>query len=67
MGLVVIGVLFSGIISIDAEAIAKSSGVVIAIVAVGYLGYVIAFGGLKNVDKNKVGVIAILFFFSAMF
>jgi len=67
VGLVVIGVLFSGIISIDAAAIAKSSGIVIALVAVGYLGYVIVFGGLDKVDKNKVGVIAILFFFSAMF
>jgi POT family proton-dependent oligopeptide transporter len=67
IGLVVIGVLFSGIISIDAAAIAKSSGIVIALVAVVYLGYVIAFGGLTKADKNKVGVIAILFFFSAMF
>ncbi len=67
VGLVVIGVLFSGIVTIDAAAIAKSSGVVIALVAVGYLGYVIAFGGLSKADKNKVGVIAILFFFSAMF
>jgi POT family proton-dependent oligopeptide transporter len=48
VGLVVIGVLFSGIVSIDAAAIAK-------------------FGGLNKADKNKVGVIAILFFFSAMF
>jgi proton-dependent oligopeptide transporter, POT family len=67
VGLVVIGVLFSGIVTIDAAAIAKSSGVVIALVAAGYLGYVIAFGGLSKGDKNKVGVIAILFFFSAMF
>ena len=67
VGLVVIGILFSGIVTIDAAAIAKSSGVVIALVAAGYLGYVIAFGGLSKADKNKVGVIAILFFFSAMF
>ena len=67
VGLVFVGALFSGQISIDAAAIAKSSGIVIAIVAVGYLGYVIAFGGLNKGDKNKVGVIAILFFFSAMF
>ena len=67
VGLIVIGILFSGIVTIDAAAIAKSSGVVIALVAAGYLGYVIAFGGLSIADKNKVGVIAILFFFSAMF
>ncbi len=67
VGIVVIGLLFSGLVPIDAESIAKSSGTVIAIVAVGYLGYVIAFGGLSKGDKNKVGVIAVLFFFSAMF
>jgi len=31
------------------------------------LGYVIVFGGLDKSDQNKVGVIAILFLFSAMF
>ncbi|WP_157359748.1 peptide MFS transporter [Algoriphagus mannitolivorans] len=63
----IVGVLFTGIIPIDASAIAGASGTVIAIVAFGYLGYVIAFGGLKKSDKNKVGVIAVLFLFSAMF
>jgi len=67
VGIVVIGLLFAGVVPIDVEAIAKSSGTVIAIVATGYLVYVIAFGGLSNADKNKVSVIAILFFFSAMF
>jgi POT family proton-dependent oligopeptide transporter len=67
VGIVVIGLLFAGVVPIDVEAIAKSSGTVIAIVATGYLGYVIAFGGLSRGDKNKVGVIAVLFFFSAMF
>ncbi|MDA1268675.1 MAG: peptide MFS transporter [Bacteroidetes bacterium] len=67
VGIVVIGLLFTGVVPIDVEAIAKSSGTVIAFVATGYLGYVIAFGGLSKGDKNKVGVIAVLFFFSAMF
>jgi POT family proton-dependent oligopeptide transporter len=67
VGIVVVGLLFAGVVPIDVEAIAKSSGTVIAIVATGYLGYVIAFGGLSRGDKNKVGVIAVLFFFSAMF
>jgi POT family proton-dependent oligopeptide transporter len=67
VGIVVIGLLFTGVVPIDVEAIAKSSGTVIAIVAASYLGYVIVFGGLSKGDKNKVGVIAILFFFSAMF
>jgi POT family proton-dependent oligopeptide transporter len=63
----VVAILFTGVIPIDVSAIAGASGTVIAIVAFGFLGYVIAFGGLDKADKNKVGVIAILFLFSAMF
>jgi POT family proton-dependent oligopeptide transporter len=63
----IIAVLFTGIIPIDVSAIAGASGTIIAVVAFGYLGYVIAFGGLDKGDRNKVGVIAILFLFSAMF
>ncbi|PZX55411.1 POT family proton-dependent oligopeptide transporter [Algoriphagus ratkowskyi] len=63
----VVGILFMGVIPINVSAIAGASGTVIALVAFGYLGYVIAFGGLNKADKNKVGVIAILFLFSAMF
>jgi len=62
-----VGVMLMGIIPVNASAIASASGTVIALVAFGYLGYVIAFGGLSKADKNKVGVIAILFLFSAMF
>jgi POT family proton-dependent oligopeptide transporter len=67
VGVVVIGILFTGLIPIDAPAIAGASGTVIAIVAFGYLGYVILFGGLDKGDRNKVGVISVLFLFSAMF
>ncbi len=63
----VVGFLFMGLVPIDVSAIAGASGTVIAVVAFGFLGYVIAFGGLDKSDKNKVGVIAILFLFSAMF
>ncbi len=62
-----VGILLMGVIPVNASAIASASGTVIALVAFGYLGYVIAFGGLNKSDKNKVGVIAILFLFSAMF
>ncbi|SFO40448.1 proton-dependent oligopeptide transporter, POT family [Algoriphagus ornithinivorans] len=64
---VFVAVLFTGLIPIDVSAIAGASGTIIALVAFGYLGYVILFGGLDKGDKNKVGVIAILFLFSAMF
>jgi proton-dependent oligopeptide transporter, POT family len=67
VGAALVAILFTGVIPINASAIASASGSVIAVVAFGYLGYVIAFGGLKKADKNKVGVIAILFLFSAMF
>jgi proton-dependent oligopeptide transporter, POT family len=67
VGAVIIAILFTGVIPIDAPAIAGASGTVIAVVAFGYLGYVIFFGGLDESDRNKVGVIAILFLFSAMF
>lgn len=67
VGAAIIAVLLTGIIPIDASGIASASGTVIAVVAFGYLGYVISFGGLDSADKNKVGVIAILFLFSAMF
>ncbi len=62
-----LSVLFIGVIPVNAPAIANASGTIIAIVGFGYLGYVILFGGLNKQDRNKVGVIAILFLFSAMF
>ena len=70
IGLIMVAIvsfLFFGGISIDASFIAGVSGYVIAVVAFGYLGYVMAFGGLDKSDRNKVGVITILFLFSAMF
>ncbi len=67
IGAVIVAILFTGIIPINAQGIASASGTVIAVVAFGYLGYVIAFGGLEKADRNKVGVISVLFVFSAMF
>jgi len=68
-GVVALAILliFLGAISIDATALAAASNNVIAIVALLYFGYLIFFGGLDNDEKKKVGVIAILFLFSAMF
>jgi POT family proton-dependent oligopeptide transporter len=63
----VIGFLFTGLIPLNVSSIAGVSGYIIAVVAFAYLGYVMAFGGLDKGDRNKVGVIAILFLFSAMF
>ncbi|WP_194974665.1 peptide MFS transporter [Aquiflexum lacus] len=59
--------IFMGFIPLDVSAIAGASGTIIAIVAAVYLGYVILFGGLTLDERKKVGVIAILFLFSALF
>ncbi|WP_215223611.1 peptide MFS transporter [Echinicola shivajiensis] len=59
--------MFQGIIPIDATAIAEASYTVIAIVTVLFFAYVIILGGLNADEKKKVGVIAILLMFSALF
>ncbi|MEX2594009.1 MAG: peptide MFS transporter [Anditalea sp.] len=59
--------VFQGIIPIDASALAAASNNIIAIVALLYFSYLIFFGGLNIDEKKKVGVIAILFLFSAIF
>jgi len=65
--LFVLALMFLGFIPINVLALAGASGTIIAIVAFVYLGYVILFGGLSQDDRKKVGVIAILFLFSALF
>jgi proton-dependent oligopeptide transporter, POT family len=67
LGVIIFSILFTGLIPINASLIASVSGIVIAIVAFSYLALVILAGGLSIPDKKKVGVIAILFLFSAMF
>ncbi|RZS97688.1 POT family proton-dependent oligopeptide transporter [Cecembia calidifontis] len=67
IALFVLAILFMGVVPINVAAIAGASGTIIAIVAFLYLGYVILFGGLNTDERKKVGVIAILFFFSALF
>lgn len=62
-----LGVLFMGLIPINAAEIAFYSGYVLATVVFLYLGYVMIFGKLSTPDRNKIGVISILFLFSAMF
>ena len=59
--------IFVGVIQINAVGLAAVSNNVIAVVALLYFGYLIFFGGLNRDEKKKVGVIAILFLFSAMF
>ena len=67
IGLLLFTVLFLRGTAINVSSLAGASGKIIAAVAILYLGYVVLFGGLNLDEKKKVGVIAILFVFSAMF
>ncbi len=58
---------FGGFIPIDAVTLADSSGVIILLVAFGFLGYVLLMGGLDADDKKKVIAIGIVFIFSSIF
>ena len=64
---VVVLLMFLRVIPINASAIANASGVIIAIAAYAYLGYVLIFGKLNSSERKKVLVIAILFIFSSVF
>ena len=66
LGMLVV-LMFAGIITINASAIADLSKYIIAIVAFGYLGSIILFGKLDKSDKNKIYAIGIVFIFSAVF
>jgi POT family proton-dependent oligopeptide transporter len=63
----VIVLMFSGVIDIDASVIANNSKYIIAVVAFGYLGYLAFFVGLSQSDRKKVFAIGIVFIFSAVF
>ncbi len=58
---------FAGFVPIDAIALAGASGILIVIVAFGFLGFVYFFGGLDADEKKKLLVISIVFLFSAIF
>ncbi|MEL7221163.1 MAG: peptide MFS transporter [Bacteroidota bacterium] len=65
--LVLLVLTFAGVIPVDALTIADTSGVVILLIAFGFLGYVIFFGGVSTDERNKTIVITIVFIFSALF
>jgi POT family proton-dependent oligopeptide transporter len=64
---ILIGLVISGVISINPIAIAEYSAVTILGVVTLYFLYVFIFIPLSLDEKKKIGVIAILFFFSAIF
>ncbi|MDX1591742.1 MAG: peptide MFS transporter [Balneolaceae bacterium] len=75
IGLWVTGALFvlmfaaisSGYITIDPVAIADASGLVIFLLVLAYFAYVYIAEELTSDEKKKIGVIAALFIFSAIF
>lgn len=69
--IVVFGGLFalssSGAITFTATGLADIAGVLIAGIAIAYFVVVFTAGGLDGVEKKRIGVVFILFIFSAVF
>lgn len=56
-----------GVLHIEPQAIGQSMAYVLVGMAVCYFAYIFIFGGLNSDEKKRVGVIAILFVFAAIF
>jgi POT family proton-dependent oligopeptide transporter len=69
LGLLALVVVLAGIgvLHLDPQAIGKSMTYVLVSMAVFYFAYIFIFGGLNSDEKKRVGVIAILFVFAAIF
>jgi POT family proton-dependent oligopeptide transporter len=57
----------TGVVTINAVAIARRMTVVIVAMALLYFAYLFAAGGLNSEEKKRVVVIVLLFFFAAIF
>jgi len=69
LGLLVLVIVLAGIgiLQLNPQAIGQNMTYVLVGMALLYFGYVFAFGGLNREEKKRVLVIAILFFFAAIF
>jgi len=69
LGLLALVVILAGtgVLHLDPQAIGKSMTYVLVAMAVFYFAYIFIFGGLNSDEKKRVGVIAILFIFAAIF
>lgn len=65
--LLVIGLINTGRLVFDAQRWARHAGMAMLIVAVLYFAYVLLFGKLSRVERQRVGVIALLFCASVVF
>jgi POT family proton-dependent oligopeptide transporter len=57
----------SGVIPLTVEWLANGTGVIILLLAFGYLSYQLTAGGLDPIEKKRMIVIFVLFLFSALF
>jgi proton-dependent oligopeptide transporter, POT family len=71
IGLAVIGAVVmltvTGIVTINAVAVAESMTMVILTLALAYFAYVFLLGGLNREEKKRIGVIVVLFLFATVF
>lgn len=63
----VIAAALTGALVLNAPAIAKGSGVFIVLLAVAAFGWLLLFGGLTTIERQRVGVIIVLFVGAALF
>lgn len=69
LGILVLAIVLvaSGVITVNAAAIAQSMTYVLVATAVLYFSYIFIAGGLTRDEKKRVGVIFVLFLFAAIF
>jgi POT family proton-dependent oligopeptide transporter len=66
-GFVVLAVLLLGVFHVSIGDIARAGGYIIAAMGLGYLAWVVLFGGLEVEEKKRVAVIGLLFLAAAVF
>ena len=63
----VIAAALTGALVLNPQAIAKSSGVFIVLLAMASFGWLLLFGGLTVIERQRVGVVIVLFVGAALF
>ncbi len=64
---VAVAALLLGVFKVSIQQIAAAAGYIIAALGLGYLAYIILFGGLNLAEKKRVAVIGLLFLAAAVF
>ncbi len=65
--LVLCTTILTGVIRINPVVLARGTTVFIVVIAVLYFGYILCFGGLDKIEKQRVSVILVLFVRAALF